>query len=201
MDEYIDFTPYDAGYWIIDTSRTNANAQCQIDYYLDGQINQIVNVGEFGYMYIKDDNHFDGAYIYCRGVYNTNEIVPSTVYFASNALLESLYTGLSALETFDTYVVDGDQIDAKITIAGDDANVIMVLAYDAGWNVKANGKQVKTFIANDGLLAFKLDAGTYEIKMSYTPPYFKLGLSLSLFGFVIGAINIFKTRKNKHEKR
>ncbi len=201
LDEYIDFTNVDAGYWIIDYSKTNVNTQCQIDYYLNGTLNQITNLSEIGYVYLKDDNVFDGAYAYCRGLYNKNEIVPSNVYFASNSLLDSMYTDLNNYESFDYYRVKGDQIDAEITIKAEGANVIMSMAYDAGWSVQANGEKIDTFLANDGLLAFKLDPGTYSIRMVYTPPYFKLGVVLSLSGFTLMGLNIIKKWRSKHEKR
>jgi len=201
MDDFIRFSDLGKGYWIIDYSRTNVNTQCQVDFYLNETLIQSQNINEFGYAYIKDENTFDGAYVYCRGLYNKNEIVPSNVYFASNALLDSMYTDLSNYETFDYYRVKGDQIDAEITIKAEGANVIMSMAYDAGWNVRANGERIDTFLANDGLLAFKLDPGTYSITMVYTPLYFKLGVVLSLSGFTLMGLNIIKKWRSKHEKR
>ena len=156
---------------------------------------------EFGYVYIKDEDIFDGAYVYCRSLYNSNEIVPSNIYYVPNDLLSQMYSDLSRYETFDWYHVDGDRIEAEITIEKEGANVIMTMAYDSGWSVTANDENVETFKVDDGLLAFKLSPGTYAIKMNYLPPYFKSGVILSLIGLIISILHILKTRKTKHEKR
>lgn len=62
------------------------------------------------------------------------------------------------------------------------------IPYDEGWKVSANGNAVETFEVMNGLTAFRLSAGSYNLEMKYRPDCAVYGIMISCAGVVIFAL-------------
>lgn len=59
------------------------------------------------------------------------------------------------------------------------------IAYDEGWKVLVDGKEVKTKKIANAYLGFEIKKGKHNIKMVYYPKYMKLGLIISMISLII----------------
>ena len=71
--------------------------------------------------------------------------------------------------------------DGTLTTSRDNELILTTLAYDSGWKVTVDGKEVETVKALGALVAFRVDgdAGTHDIQMVYRPRTLVLGLTIS----------------------
>jgi uncharacterized membrane protein YfhO len=80
--------------------------------------------------------------------------------------------------------------------------VFFAMPFDPSWSVKVNGKDAKLYRGNLGMTALPLPAGSHNIELSFTRPYWTLSLILSGIGFSVFVIAlawsiIIKRKKNK----
>ena len=59
------------------------------------------------------------------------------------------------------------------------------IAYDEGWKVLVDGKEIKTKKLANAYLGFNIKKGNHHIKMIYYPKYMKLGLIISMISLII----------------
>ncbi len=71
--------------------------------------------------------------------------------------------------------------DGSVTTSRDNELILTTLAYDSGWKVTVDGKEVETVKALGALVAFRVDgdAGTHDIQLVYRPRTLVLGLTIS----------------------
>lgn len=71
--------------------------------------------------------------------------------------------------------------DGQLTTSRDGELILTTLAYDQGWQITVDGKEVETVKALGSLVAFRVDgeAGEHEISMTYRPRTLTLGLWIS----------------------
>lgn len=198
QNEYIDFSNRDDGYFIFDFSRSNPAVSCQLDYYKDGVIKVTNIVQEYGYTYLPVNKDYDGFYAYCTSVHNVNEYVPSNVYYISNQNLDHLYTSFEQRTRVNVLDNQNDYIQAEVTVEKA-STIITVIAYDQGWSVIVDGKQVEIIKANDAFLGFEVDKGQHTIELRYKAPGLVLGLFLSAGSLLI--IIVFMLMQKKSIKR
>lgn len=81
--------------------------------------------------------------------------------------------------------------------------VLMTMPYDASWHVQVDGQLTETFAVSDGLLAFAVEKGSHQIKLSYRPAGFYTGLWISLASalLLIALAFLLKRTQNKTEPR
>jgi len=72
-----------------------------------------------------------------------------------------------------------DHIKGSIDIKGD-RMVFFSIPYDKGWKAKVNGNPVRPLNIDIGFIGIPLEKGVYEIELNYVPPYFYLGLMISI---------------------
>ncbi len=81
--------------------------------------------------------------------------------------------------------------------------VLTTIPYDAGWQVKVDGKKVETFDAIEGVVAFEVsEAGEHEVEIYYAPKPVIVGaiislVSLALFIGIITADTLIKRKRSK----
>jgi uncharacterized membrane protein YfhO len=85
------------------------------------------------------------------------------------------------------------KVDHKITgtVNVPNGNEVMftTIPYDAGWEIKVDGKKVKTVpVLNDTLLAFVVTPGEHTIEMTYKASCLRNGLLISIAGVLIFAV-------------
>lgn len=71
------------------------------------------------------------------------------------------------------------RIEGTVTVQ--EAGVfLMTIPYDEGWAVTIGGEPVTTRAIDGGFIGFDITAGTHVIRMKYTPPWFMVGLMITL---------------------
>lgn len=84
----------------------------------------------------------------------------------------------------------------------DTSFLVLSLPYDAGWSVRVNGTQVKTYDVNGGFIGFGVSQGENQIEMYFTPVGFKQGAILSILGFLVYGLLIgYKLLRTKKIRR
>jgi putative flippase GtrA len=72
------------------------------------------------------------------------------------------------------------------------------IPYSKGWTAYVDGEEATLYQANVKNMALSLDEGTHDIVLTYHTPYLKLGVLVSVGGFVIFiVIGCFEIRKRK----
>lgn len=108
---------------------------------------------------------------------------------------ESFYNAFSELSKRQLEVESFTDSTLTGTInAAFDGIMLMTVPFDPGWNVMVDGQRVETFAIADCFLAFGIPAGKHEMEMSYVPPKFYAGLSVTLVSLFI-VIALFKKRR------
>ena len=82
----------------------------------------------------------------------------------------------------------GHSIEGNFTASREKELVLTTIAYDKGWKVKVDGKEVETVKALGALVAFYVEgtAGqTHKIEMVYSPNTFWIGLTVTAICLVI----------------
>ena len=78
-----------------------------------------------------------------------------------------------------------DQLDGTIDVLPGQELIYTSIPYDKGWKVTADGKEIETFEILGGLIAFRLDAGSYDLKMEYRPDCIVYGSMISAGAVVL----------------
>ena len=90
----------------------------------------------------------------------------------------------------------GNHLSGTIN-AGEDQTLFFSIPYDKGWNVKIDGKEVKTKALGKAFLTVKVPEGKHKVELVYVSPGFKEGAILSIVGFVIFLLLLYLFRKKK----
>jgi len=91
------------------------------------------------------------------------------------------------------FVIDGDYKEDNLTgtIKTDKANVTILatIAYDKGWQIFVDGKEVETYQTLDSLIAFDIEeAGEHSVEFKYMPKIYVTGAAVSIIGICIFAV-------------
>ncbi|MCF6514638.1 YfhO family protein [Lactobacillus sp. S2-2] len=63
--------------------------------------------------------------------------------------------------------------------------LVLGITNDPGWNVKADDKKIETKDVIGGLMGIKLSPGKHHLQFDYQVPGLKLGILISIFGFIL----------------
>lgn len=107
-----------------------------------------------------------------------------------NVSLDSVVNARRAI-TCDSFRGHSKGLDAHIDIDTTRVVFFSVLA-DDGFKAYIDGKQTKIFETNFGFSSLIVPAGSHDITFRYFPPGLKLGMVLSLFGWIITTILFLK---------
>ena len=86
-------------------------------------------------------------------------------------------------------------IKGKINLENS-SSIYTSIAYDKGWKVYSNGKQLETYKINNSLLGFDLNAGNNVIELKYYPNNLDIGIAISITT-LIGTITYLLINKKK----
>ncbi|MCI8364417.1 MAG: YfhO family protein [Eubacterium sp.] len=80
-------------------------------------------------------------------------------------------------------VTDKNSISGEVTVPADQL-LLLSIPYSGGWKAVVNGKETPLCRANTAYMALPLKAGENAVKLYYETPYLRLGLGISLAGFL-----------------
>lgn len=82
-------------------------------------------------------------------------------------------------------IVRYDANEVAVRVTNERPMVLVLLdAFDPGWVARIDGVAAPVFLANRAFRAVVVDAGEHEVRLSYQPLSFRLGLLLSAVGLV-----------------
>lgn len=139
-----------------------------------------------------------------------------TVTFELKGETEDGYVRLSAAdfdqEVFEefkevaaerAFMVDGyssNYIEGTVR-AGEDQTLFFSIPYDSGWQVKVDGKIVKSCRIGDAFLGVKISSGKHKVSLKYTPPGFSVGWKISAIAFAVFIIVCFVKYRYKVDRK
>lgn len=102
------------------------------------------------------------------------------------AAFEDAFSRLAA-DQFHIEDCTEHSFDGTVTTSRNDELILTTLAYDSGWKITVDGKEVETVKALGALVAFRVNgsAGTHDIQMVYRPRTLVLGLQISGFSLIL----------------
>lgn len=126
----------------------------------------------------------------------------SVVYVDDESLARTAFVDRRIPDRIGT-VVDGalgDHGDAQFVVTADAPGALVVsAAWLDGWSATVNGRAVPVARANGLVLAVPVEAGTSEIRLSFTPPGLHLGLTVSaLSALCIAALAVVEARSRRN---
>lgn len=87
--------------------------------------------------------------------------------------------------SFDVEEYSEDYLAGTIHVLPNQELIYTSIPYDEGWIVEANGERIETFEVLGGLIAFRLDAGSYDLSLKYRPDCAVYGIMISGAAVVI----------------
>lgn len=143
---------------LIDVGYVDCGEKINIKFFLD-------NKGEFEKTYRKTGT----VYLYAA-YYNDDVFAKIQKELAS--------------EPFKITEYGDDYINGTVETNG--GVLYTSIPYDEGWQVTVDGEEKDIVsIANDGLLGIELEKGVHEIKLSYYPKGFNLGIAVSVVSLIL----------------
>jgi len=113
----------------------------------------------------------------------------------SAGVIAALYAKLKA-DTMQISSFTQSHITGKINVH-DTKLIFFSIPYDKGWSPKIDGKPVEPIIMNYGFWGCLLSPGQHEVELTYTPPFYNLGFTisaLSVFIFIVLAVIRYKNK-------
>lgn len=150
------------------------------------------------YRYHLDNNTFDYA------IYDTDEL--NITFTKNNYDIENVefylldYSLVDNLnEKVDEFIFDkgktkGDYIVGNIDVTKD-GYFALSIPYDKGFKIKVDGQSVDYEKVNTSFIGFPISEGEHYIEIEYEAPFKKIGMSLSVIGFVCYFILVYKQKK------
>ena len=100
-------------------------------------------------------------------------------YNAYENMVATLADEQLEVTSYDTTHLNGT-IDVK-----EDGLMLLTVPYSEGWTATVDGVESEIIPVNDALMGIRLNAGTHEIRLTYTPHLFKEGLVITIVSVVM----------------
>ena len=80
-----------------------------------------------------------------------------------------------------------------------DGFMVLGIPYDKGWKIIVDGTEVDYYNVNGGFIGFGINEGVHNVQMSFIPRGFKVGLVISVTGFIlfIGFVTVSCIKKKR----
>ena len=146
---------------------------------------------------------FDGTPIHVYVKYSESPSSNITLYgyqldrAGYDQMLEQLSDEQLVVSKYDTTSLEG-HIDVK-----EDGLLFLTIPYAEGWSAVVDGKEAEIVPVQDALMGIRLEQGSHDVSLKYTPAGFKAGLVISLASVVMIAAVIAVSsliRKKKEAK-
>lgn len=118
---------------------------------------------------------------------NDTKTFDSYIYYIDWALFTDVMARLQAGPQFEIdHDYTEDHLTGTITTTAADQLIFTSVAFDEGWHVLVDGKEVETFMTADALLTFRIEgAGEHTLEMKYMPAPIRLGIIVSVLSLLI----------------
>ncbi|MDC7290848.1 YfhO family protein [Blautia schinkii] len=127
-----------------------------------------------------------------KGSYKYDDL---SIYFQPTQKLND-YVNERKTDTVEELTIGVNQVSCRTELDAPRA-LVFSLPYAKGWTAKVDGQKAELKRANTMFMALELDAGEHEIELSYTTPYMKLGVLLSVTGVLVLIVMIVLDMKKK----
>jgi hypothetical protein len=87
-------------------------------------------------------------------------------------------------EQLEVTSYDSTHLNGTIT-AKEDGIMLLTVPYSEGWTATVDGAEAEIIPIDDALMGIRLNAGTHEIRLTYTPPLFKEGLAVTVVSVIV----------------
>ncbi len=120
-----------------------------------------------------------------------------TAYRMNIGVLNKALLQLSE-QHMENVVYDSTHIQGNITMK-EYGKVMLSVPYEAGWDVRVNGKTVETGRFADCLMTISLEPGEYEITMDYDPKGRSEGILISIMSVLLFGLLVILGKKKTEE--
>ncbi len=105
----------------------------------------------------------------------------SYVYYLDKEVLEDAFSRIQAEQLIIDEDYKDDDFSGTITTLSDNRTIMTSIAYDEGWKVYVDGKQVEIKEALGALISFEIeDAGEHTLRLVYSPITYNAGLVITV---------------------
>lgn len=121
-----------------------------------------------------------GGKIYCEKPVNSSDIIAYKINENNfKLLMKKMSANQMNISSFtDTHI-------SGTLNPGNNKMVFTSIPFSSGWNVKIDGKKVKTFKTFNSLLSFSIKSGTHNIEFTYITPGLITGFIVSLSSIIL----------------
>jgi len=126
------------------------------------------------------------------------EILDLKVFTRSK--IERFFDDGSSSDKFQNLIID-DFSESRITghIETEREQILFFsIPYSKGWTLKIDGESTPLEIVNVGFMGAYLDSGFHRIELRFSPPWFKLGLIMTIISLLMIAIYVSSKRKKSN---
>lgn len=144
------------GYYFIVYSLDDPSSTCRLEMYYDANNFDELLRYEVGYQVIKPSREYNDVFTYCTSENNPNHYSKTDIYWVSFESLDKLTNDWNNYDLFTDVIAKGDKISASIDITQNTKVVSTAIAFDPGWKVYADEKEVEVLKTNLGFVGFEL---------------------------------------------
>lgn len=180
-------------YYAVITKSGTSKVKLESDYgeksYKDLKVDGILYLGYLSKnqsLKLKNGDEEDATLEMSMAVYRLNQdVMKQVTEVLGSRHLENV--------TFD------DRHIAAVLQLEEAGRLILSIPYEEGWRVLINGNEVEPQLFGECFMAFDLEAGEYEIGLSYVPKGKWVGVAISLVSLAVVALVVIRKRA-KEEK-
>lgn len=106
---------------------------------------------------------------------------------------QQVYEEFKKTAANNAFMVDGYSsryIEGTVN-ALEDQTLFFSIPYDAGWQIKVDGKVTKSCRIGDAFLGVQVSSGKHKVSLKYTPPGFAVGWKVSVVSLGIFLVICF----------
>lgn len=129
---------------------------------------------------------------------DTTQAVSADIYRLEETVLAQALEVLGR-EHLTNVRFDSTHLSGRLELAAS-GRLILSIPYEAGWKVLLNGEEVEPELFGGALMAFDLEAGSYELEMQYAPAGIGAGLAVSLVSGAAFLLLLYRERNRKATK-
>lgn len=92
-------------------------------------------------------------------------------------------------------IIDGSNVSLNYANPENEGYLKLPIPYERGWKASVNGQKVEVLKADFAFIAVPLESGDNQVSLSYSPPFFKPALIISVLSALLGLMFVFRKRK------